>query len=81
MKAVPLHPPSQASRCINRADDWTLDLQELENAFSPRTKMLVSLRILASAFFTWLLCESCFEQLQRKICLLRSDFLHWFAAS
>ena len=42
MKAVPLHPPSQASTRINRADDWTLDLRELENAFSSRTKILVS---------------------------------------
>lgn len=42
MKAVPLHPPSQASTRVNRADDWTLDLRELENAFTSRTKMLVS---------------------------------------
>ena len=42
MKAVPLHPPFRASTRINRADDWTLDLRELENAFSSRTKMLVS---------------------------------------
>lgn len=41
MKSVALRPPAKAETQPLSADDWTLDLDELNDAISPRTKMLV----------------------------------------
>ncbi|KAL8729372.1 MAG: hypothetical protein Q9166_004765 [cf. Caloplaca sp. 2 TL-2023] len=41
LKSVKLHPPPNASTQISKADDWKLDLQELEDTITSRTRILV----------------------------------------
>ncbi|KAK3171659.1 hypothetical protein OEA41_003743 [Lepraria neglecta] len=41
LKAVPLHPPTHAATSVSRADEWTLDLQDLDSAMTPKTRILV----------------------------------------
>ncbi|KAI5458127.1 Aspartate/tyrosine/aromatic aminotransferase [Mariannaea sp. PMI_226] len=38
---VPLHPPVDGATKTSSAGEWSLDLQELEKAITPRTKMIV----------------------------------------
>ncbi|PCD44911.1 hypothetical protein AU210_000360 [Fusarium oxysporum f. sp. radicis-cucumerinum] len=38
---VPLHPPETGATKNSSAADWTIDFDELEKAFTPRTKMIV----------------------------------------
>ncbi|RDA89938.1 hypothetical protein CP533_0290 [Ophiocordyceps camponoti-saundersi (nom. inval.)] len=38
---VPLHPPATGASQTSSAADWTIDLDELQRAFTPRTKMIV----------------------------------------
>ncbi|KAM0298854.1 hypothetical protein ACHAPM_008286 [Fusarium culmorum] len=38
---VPLHPPKTGATKNSSAADWTIDFEELEKAFTPRTKMIV----------------------------------------
>lgn len=38
---VPLHPPTSGATSNSSAADWTVDFEELEKAFTPRTKMIV----------------------------------------
>jgi len=38
---VPMRPPAHGSERSSSAADWTINFEELERAFSPRTKMLV----------------------------------------
>lgn len=38
---VPLHPPESGATKDSSAADWTIDFEELERAFTPRTKMIV----------------------------------------
>ncbi|RSM05757.1 hypothetical protein CEP52_006068 [Fusarium oligoseptatum] len=38
---VPLHPPASGATSNSSAADWTVDFEELERAFTPRTKMIV----------------------------------------
>lgn len=38
---VPLHPPASGATSNSSAADWTVDFDELEKAFTPRTKMIV----------------------------------------
>ncbi|SPJ85607.1 probable BNA3 - Arylformamidase [Fusarium torulosum] len=38
---VPLHPPESGATKDSSASDWTIDFEELEKAFTPRTKMIV----------------------------------------
>lgn len=38
---VPLHPPASGATSNSSAADWTVDFDELERAFTPRTKMIV----------------------------------------
>ncbi|PHH79028.1 hypothetical protein CDD80_5742 [Ophiocordyceps camponoti-rufipedis] len=38
---VPLHPPATGATQTSSAADWTIDFDELERAFTPRTKMIV----------------------------------------
>jgi kynurenine aminotransferase len=38
---VPLHPPESGATKDSSAADWTIDFEELEKAFTPRTKMIV----------------------------------------
>ena len=42
LKSVRLHPPLNASTSISKADEWTLDMKELEDTFSEKTRILVS---------------------------------------
>ncbi|KAL8766383.1 MAG: hypothetical protein Q9209_006817 [Squamulea sp. 1 TL-2023] len=41
VKSVALHPPQKTGATWTSADDWRLDIEELRNAISPRTKMLI----------------------------------------
>lgn len=41
IKYVQLRPPVDVAKKAVNAGDWTLDLDDLEQAISPRTKMLV----------------------------------------
>lgn len=43
IKYVPLHPPKHGATQTSTAGDWRFDMKELENAFSPKTKMIVRL--------------------------------------
>jgi kynurenine aminotransferase len=38
---VPLHPPPKGATETSSAADWTIDFEELSNAITPRTKMIV----------------------------------------
>ena len=38
---VPLHPPKTGATKDSSAADWTINFEELEKAFTPRTKMIV----------------------------------------
>lgn len=38
---VPLHPPESGATKTSSAADWTLDIDELERAITPKTKMIV----------------------------------------
>ncbi|KAL3427159.1 aminotransferase class I and II [Phlyctema vagabunda] len=38
---VPLHPPTKGDTQNSSAAEWTIDFSELENAITPRTKMIV----------------------------------------
>ena len=42
LRSVRLHPPLNASTSISKADEWTLDMKELEDTFSEKTRILVS---------------------------------------
>lgn len=42
LRSVRLHPPLNASTSISKADEWTLDMKELEDAFTEKTRILVS---------------------------------------
>ncbi|KAL1898685.1 arylformamidase [Ceratocystis pirilliformis] len=41
IRYVPLHPPADGAERTSSAADWALDIEELEAAFTPKTKMLV----------------------------------------
>ncbi|PHH53403.1 putative aminotransferase C6B12.04c [Ceratocystis fimbriata CBS 114723] len=41
IRYVPLHPPADGAERTSSAADWVLDTEELEAAFTPKTKMLV----------------------------------------
>ncbi|KAL9053352.1 MAG: hypothetical protein Q9206_003956 [Seirophora lacunosa] len=41
VKSVTLHPPAESAQSSVSADDWMLDMDQLADAISPRTKMLV----------------------------------------
>ena len=43
IKYVPLHPPKHGATQNSTAADWKFDMKELENAFTPKTKMIVRL--------------------------------------
>ena len=51
VKYVPLQPPEKGATQTCDASEWTVDLAQLEAAFSPKTKMIVSLihRLLGTA--------------------------------
>jgi hypothetical protein len=38
---VPLHPPAGSESKVTSGNDWTLDLNELDAAITPKTKLLV----------------------------------------
>ena len=38
---VPLHPPPNGANANSSAAEWTIDFVELENAITPKTKMIV----------------------------------------
>ena len=38
-----LHPPPHAAFSVSKADDWTLDMDELEKVFTTKTRILASL--------------------------------------
>lgn len=38
---VPLHPPASGATKTSSAGEWSIDFEELEKAFTPRTKMIV----------------------------------------
>lgn len=44
---VSLHPPEKGDTEVCSADQWRLDLGELEKAFSDKTRMIVSAHLLA----------------------------------
>ncbi|KAG8526451.1 uncharacterized protein KY384_000044 [Bacidia gigantensis] len=41
LRSVPLHPPSNAATHVTKADDWLLDIDELERVVNPKTKIFV----------------------------------------
>ncbi|KAI4094213.1 MAG: hypothetical protein LQ344_002292 [Seirophora lacunosa] len=41
VKSVTLHPPAESAQSSVSADDWMLDMDQLADAISPRTKMLI----------------------------------------
>lgn len=43
VKYVPLQPPKRGATETCSASEWTVDMAQLEKAFSSRTKMIVSL--------------------------------------
>lgn len=50
---VSLHPPEKGDTEVCSADQWRLDLGELEKAFSSKTRMIVSTPLLASTGFIY----------------------------
>ena len=40
-KFVPIHPPEFAGTQTVQSDDWKVDMKELEDAITPKTKMMV----------------------------------------
>ena len=38
---VPMHPPKTGATKTSSAGDWTIDFAELEQAITPKTKMIV----------------------------------------
>ena len=42
VRYVPIHPPAGADSAVVSGNEWSVDMRELENAISSRTKMLVS---------------------------------------
>ena len=38
---VPLNPPSDGATKTTSAGEWTIDFEKLEQAITPRTKMIV----------------------------------------
>ncbi|ODV89988.1 hypothetical protein CANCADRAFT_31087, partial [Tortispora caseinolytica NRRL Y-17796] len=38
---VPLHPPADAQKRVHSAGEWSIDFKELEDAITPRTRMIV----------------------------------------
>lgn len=43
IRYLPIHPPTGADSAKTSGNEWTVDIQELEGAINPKTKMLVSL--------------------------------------
>ena len=43
LRSVQLHPPAHAATAISKADEWRLDMKELEDAITLKTKILVRL--------------------------------------
>lgn len=43
IKYVPLHPPADGAERTSSAANWTIDFDELERAFTPKTRMIVSM--------------------------------------
>ncbi|KAI9759995.1 MAG: hypothetical protein M4579_001932 [Chaenotheca gracillima] len=41
IKYVPLHPPKNGATETSSASEWTVDMEELEKAIGPRTRMIV----------------------------------------
>ncbi|KAL8911655.1 MAG: hypothetical protein Q9171_003215 [Xanthocarpia ochracea] len=41
VRSVALHPPANTGQMRSSADEWLLDMEELDEAINPRTKMLV----------------------------------------
>lgn len=50
---VSLHPPEKGDTEVCSADQWRLDLGELEKAFSNKTRMIVSAPLLAGTRFIY----------------------------
>ena len=50
IRYVPLQPPEHGATKKSTSADWTLDLKELEKAFSSKTRMIVSLMIAACRY-------------------------------
>lgn len=42
LRAVPLRPPPHAATSVSLANEWRFDIKELEEAISPKTRLLVS---------------------------------------
>lgn len=42
IKYVPLHPPARGDTETTSSAEWTVDMNELEQAITPRTRMIVS---------------------------------------
>ena len=45
VRYIPIHPPKGADLVATSGNNWFVDMQELEDAISSKTKMLVSLHI------------------------------------
>ena len=41
IRYIPIHPPAGADSSAMSGNEWTVDLKELEDAISPKTKMLI----------------------------------------
>lgn len=41
IKYIPLHPPPRGDTEVSSAAEWTIDMEELERAITPRTRMIV----------------------------------------
>ncbi len=46
VRYIPIHPPAGADSAATNGNEWTVDIQELEDAISSKTKMVVCLPVI-----------------------------------
>ena len=89
IKYIPLHPPPRGDTEVSSAAEWTIDMEELERAITPRTRMIVrstqrpsacgaSYRIDGCACRSSIrrkpiLCSSCVATIQAHACPFRHN--------